>query len=98
MQGFSNSITWVVGKSTKFTLSWRSRAKGRLSYTVHGDAVNLAARLEALNKELGTRILVSAATEERVQGFALEPMGEVGVRGQTGRVAIYAFGGTQDRQ
>ena len=67
-------------------------AKGRLSYTVHGDAVNLAARLEALNKEFGTRILVSEATTTQAEGFDLEPMGEVGVRGQTGSVAVYALG------
>ena len=65
-------------------------AKGRLSYTVHGDAVNLAARLEALNKEFGTRILISEATAAQVEGFDLQPMGEVQVRGQSARVAVYA--------
>ena len=40
-------------------------APNRMSYTAMGDGVNLAARLEGLNKHYGTRILVSAAVREQ---------------------------------
>ncbi len=62
----------------------------RLTYTVHGDAVNLAARLEQLNKEHGSLVLVSGSTVAQLtQQFALERIGEVPIRGKTGTVSLY---------
>jgi class 3 adenylate cyclase len=62
----------------------------RMNYTVHGDAVNLAARLERLNKEYGTRVLVSAHSVALLDAnFPLEPMGSVAIRGKSAPVDIY---------
>ena len=44
-------------------------------YTAHGDAINIAARLEGANKYLGTRICVSADTVKQVPDFAGRPIG-----------------------
>jgi adenylate cyclase len=61
-----------------------------MSYTVIGDAVNLGARLESLNKQYGTRIIISEATRERLsRPFQLRPLGDVVVKGKTLPVAIY---------
>lgn len=63
----------------------------RLGYTVHGDEVNLAARLEQINKEHQTRIIVSERTRE-LAGADKFPFGRIGsvtVRGRTVPTVIY---------
>ena len=52
-------------------------------YTAYGDTINVAARLEAANKQLGTRICVSAALAEKVQNFRGRPVGDLILRGRT---------------
>ena len=51
-------------------------------YTAYGDTINIAARLEAANKQLGTRVLVSGGVVERVPDFRGRPVGEVILRGR----------------
>lgn len=65
-------------------------ARDRLLYTVHGDEVNIAARLEQLNKKHGTYILVAGNTVEAVgEAFRFEKVGEITVRGRTQATAVY---------
>jgi adenylate cyclase len=63
----------------------------RVGYTVHGDNVNLTARLEQLNKEYGTRIIVADSTRRQIPDgqFAFGELGEVSVRGLDRAVRIY---------
>ena len=64
-----------------------------MSYTVIGDNVNLGSRLESLNKDYKTRIIVSEATRGRLTGqYDLRPLGEVVVKGKTRPVAIFEVG------
>jgi adenylate cyclase len=61
-----------------------------MSYTVIGDNVNLGARLESLNKDYKTRIIISDATRSRLQGnYAIRPLGDVVVKGKSRAVAIF---------
>ena len=65
----------------------------RVGYTVHGDNVNLTARLEQLNKDYGTRIIVSDQTRVLIDPSAYEfrALGEVSVRGRQKPVRIYTI-------
>ncbi len=61
-----------------------------MSYTVIGDAVNLGSRLESLNKQYGTTIIISEATRQRLKGnYAIRPLGDVVVKGKSQPVAIH---------
>ena len=61
-----------------------------MSYTVIGDAVNLGARLESLNKDFGTRIIISESTRAELKGrYDIHPLGDVIVKGKTKPVAIF---------
>ena len=61
-----------------------------MSYTVIGDNVNLGARLESLNKDYKTRIIISEATRARLTGdYATRPLGDVVVKGKSKAVQIF---------
>ncbi|HUS20459.1 MAG TPA: adenylate/guanylate cyclase domain-containing protein, partial [Aeromicrobium sp.] len=61
-----------------------------MSYTVIGDNVNLGSRLESLNKDYRTRIIISDATRGRLSGaFDIRPLGDVVVKGKTRPVSIF---------
>lgn len=58
-------------------------------YTAYGETINIAARLEAANKVLGTRLLVSAATAAGIGGFLGRPVGDLLLRGCVHPVAAF---------
>ena len=61
-----------------------------MSYTVIGDAVNLGSRLESLNKQYGTRIIISDATRMQLsRSYQLRPLGDVVVKGKTQPIAVF---------
>ena len=66
-------------------------AQDRLAFTVHGDTVNIAARLEQLNKDYSTYIMMGEATYEAVSD-AINCMFicETPVKGRAGEVRVYS--------
>ena len=58
-------------------------------YAAYGDAVNIAARLENVNKQLGTHICVSQTTVEQIPNFIGRPAGDLLLRGRHKRLKTF---------
>ncbi len=64
-------------------------SESRMDFTVIGDSVNIAARVEATTKELGWAILVTREVVDAAQGHSFESVGEQHVKGRKQAVELY---------
>ncbi len=79
-----------IGLNTDTVVSGNIGSPRRMDYTIIGDGVNLASRLESACKQYGTRILISEMTYKRLKGtYRIREVDRVVVKGKTEAVAVY---------
>ncbi|MGA2125360.1 MAG: adenylate/guanylate cyclase domain-containing protein [Xanthobacteraceae bacterium] len=78
-----------IGVNTGCAIVGNFGGHRRFDYSAYGDTVNTAARLEAVNKILGTRICIARSTVDRCGSGTFRPIGSVVLRAKAGSIDIF---------
>ena len=85
----SEPFEYGIGINSGVAMVGQMGTTQRASYTVMGDVINVASRLQALSDTMGCHIILGSGTLEQLEGVTCRSLGEVKLRGRQNTVLIY---------